>query len=246
VVTPSNGQVFTDTPITVSGLCKSGLLVKIFSNNVFVGAVTCKNGSYSIKVDLFSGRNEVIARVYDALDQAGPDSNVVSVTFNDAQYAQFGTRTILSSNYARRGANPGVKLDWPVILSGGSGPYAITVDWGDTTEESLLSLSFPGEFVISHTYSVAGVYNVVIKATDNNGSSAYLQLVGIANGEAGTSINTGGVTTPVVSSRGNWISRLGWWLLAIMLILMVVVFWLGRRHELYVVRKRIERSRTEA
>jgi hypothetical protein len=246
VVTPSNGQVFTTTPITVSGLCKSGLLVKIFSNNVFVGSVTCQNGSYSLKVDLFSGQNDLVARVYDTLDQAGPDSNVVSVTFNDAQYAQFGTRTNLSSNYARRGANPGAQLSWPIILSGGAGPYAVTVDWGDGSEASLLSLAFPGEFSISHTYSVAGVYNVVVKATDKNGGTAYLQLVGIGNGEAGTTINTGTTTSPIVTDGGNWLSRLGWWLLAILALLMIVVFWLGRRHELYVVRRRIERSRTQA
>lgn len=246
VVTPTNGQVFTSTPITVSGLCKTGLLVKVFSNNVFVGAVTCQNGSYSIKIDLFSGRNDIVSRVYDSLDQAGPDSNVVGVTFNDAQYAQFGTRTSLSSNYARRGANPGVQLDWPIILSGGAGPYALTIDWGDGSETGLLSLSFPGEFTVSHTYSVAGVYNVVIKATDKNATSAYLQLVGVANGEAGTGINTGTTTGPVIVNGNGWLDRLGWWLLAILFFLMIIVFWLGRRHELYVVRRRIERSRTQA
>jgi hypothetical protein len=246
IVTPSNGQVFTSTPITVSGLCKSGLLVKVFSNNVFVGSVTCTNGSYSLKVDLFSGQNDIVARVYDSLDQAGPDSNVVSVRFNDAQYAQFGTRTSLSSNYARRGANPGAELSWPIILSGGNGPYAVSVDWGDGSEDSLLTVSFPGEFTIKHIYATAGVYNIVVKATDKNSSSAYLQLVGIANGEAGTNINTGTTGTTPVSNTPSWVERLGWWILAILMVVMVAAFWLGRRHELYVVRKRIERSRTEA
>src|SRR5665213_999026 len=139
IVVPSNGDVFTNVPITVSGLCPTGLLVKIFDNNVFVGSTVCVNGSYSLQIDLFSGRNDLVARVYDALDQAGPDSNTVTVTFNDAQFLQFGTHVSLTSDFAERGAPPGQKLDWPVILSGGTAPYAVSVDWGDGTATDLLS-----------------------------------------------------------------------------------------------------------
>src|ERR1700752_5517861 len=52
IVTPSNGAVITTLPVTVSGLCPAGVLVKIFSNNVFVGSTVCSNGSYSVQVDL--------------------------------------------------------------------------------------------------------------------------------------------------------------------------------------------------
>src|SRR5579862_8573775 len=107
IAVPGNGAVFTSVPITVSGLCPTGLLVKIFDNNVFVGSTLCAHGSYSLQIDLFSGRNDLIARVYDALDQAGPDSNTVTVTFNDAQFLQFGPQLTLTSAYAERGAPPG-------------------------------------------------------------------------------------------------------------------------------------------
>ena len=42
-----------------------------------------KNGSYEVAIDLFSSKNDLVARHYDDLDQGGPDSNLVSVTFND-------------------------------------------------------------------------------------------------------------------------------------------------------------------
>lgn len=90
ITIPSSGQVFTSNPISVSGLCPTNLLVKLFTNNVFVGSVLCTSGSYSIKIDLFSGRNDLVTRVYDALDQAGPDSNTVTVTFNSPQLAGGG------------------------------------------------------------------------------------------------------------------------------------------------------------
>lgn len=239
---PTNGQVFTSSPITVSGLCKTGLLVKIFSNNIFVGSALCTNGSFSLKVDLFSGRNDLIARVYDNLDQQGPDSNTVSVTFNDAQFAQFGSHITISSTYARKGANPGDTLSWPFIISGGTGPYALSVDWGDGKPTDLKSVSFPGSVTMDHIYAEAGVYTVTVKGTDANNTSAYLQVVGVANGQVSGSVSSGSTTTGTTPNGQTiviWEPLLG----AIPIIL--IAFWLGRRHELYTIRKSLENSREQ-
>ena len=239
ITTPHNGQSFTSSPITVAGLCKTGLLVKIFDNNVFVGSVLCQGGSYNLKVSLFSGKNDLVARVYDDLDQQGPDSNMVSVTFVDAKYAQFGTSLTLTSNFARRGANPGDTLTWPIVLSGGNGPYALSVDWGDNSGSDLQSVQFAGNITLKHVYTQAGVYQVIIKATDKNGQTAYLQVVAVANGEvaAGSSKSSGkssGTATKISPE---------WYLFILVLPLLVIAFWLGSRNELYVIRKRLDRAR---
>ncbi len=236
IVTPGNGAVFTALPITVSGLCPTGLLVKLFANNIFVGSTYCANGSYSIQIDLFSGENDLVARVYDALDQAGPDSNVVRVTFNDAQFLQFGTHVQLTSNFAERGAPPGTVLDWPVILSGGTGPYAISVDWGDGTPTDLISQSNQGTFTIKHTYKSAGIYKVIVKATDKNGGTAFLQLVAVATGAGQNNAKNGGATSVIQV-------KVLWWPAVAMLPLIFAAFWVGRRHELYTLRKRLENTR---
>jgi len=234
---PSNGQVFTSIPITVSGLCSGSLLVKVFANGVFVGATVCKNGSYSIKVDLFSGRNDLVVRQYDALDQSSPASSTTTVTFNDTSFTTFGTHVALASDYARRGANPGQTLTWPITISGGNGPYAISVDWGDGKPADLISQPFPGTVNLKHVYDGAGTYNIIIKATDKNGVSAYLQLVGVANGavssqSSGSNSKNGGST--------KTITKVLWWPSAISLILIILGFWLGRRYELAAIRKKIE------
>jgi len=227
---PANGAVFTSVPITVSGLCQTGLLVKIFDNNVFVGSVVCSKGSFSLQIDLFSGQNDLIARVYDALDQAGPDSNTVTVTFNDAQFLQFGTHVSLSSVYAERGAPPGAELTWPVLLSGGNGPYAISVDWDDGSSPDLMSVANAGTIMLKHTYKIPGLYKVIVKATDKNGSTAFLQLVGQATGAVQS--NTKKISNTVVQRQ------IIWWPLLTMLPLILVGFWIGRRYELYTLRKR--------
>jgi len=239
ITTPTNGQTFTNVPITVSGLCKSGLLVKVFDNNVFMGSAICESGTYSIQIDLFSGENDIVVRQYDALDQASPDSNVVKVTFNDNQFNPSGSALlILTSDYARRGANPGETLTWPISLSGGNGPYAISVDWGDNKATTLMSLELPGTFNIQHVYDTAGEYSVIIKATDKNGLTAYLQVVAVANGAITSSSNN------TASNNGSTtvITKVLWLPSLIMLPLLLVSFWLGRKHALLVLRKHLERA----
>lgn len=235
ITAPTSGQAFSKSPITVAGLCPKGLLVKVFSNNVFVGAVQCENGSYNLLVDLFSGQNDLVARVYDSFDQAGPDSNIVKVTFNDSQFNPFGYSLLsLTSSYAQRGANPRETLTWPIILSGGTGPYAMSVDWGDNKAPDLISREFTGTIDLSHIYESAGVYKVTIKATDKNGLSAYLQLVAIANGAITSNTEADDDTKQTVVTRVMWLPA------AISIVLVFVAFWLGRRYELAALRKHLE------
>jgi hypothetical protein len=243
IESPSNGQSFTTLPVTVDGLCPSGLLVKVLINNVFSGSSECNNGSWSVSVSLFSGSNSIVAIDYDALNQAGPSSGTVNVKFSNIQ-ATGGTSITLTSTYAKLGASPGSTLTWPIIIAGGAAPYAISVDWGDNTTSELLSRSSSGTFNITHVYSTAGVYTVLIKATDTNGNVAYLQLVGVANGptsqsSGSTSTKAGGaststksttkITTTVIYTAG-----------AVAILVPIITFWLGRRHQLFVIRKRLE------
>lgn len=238
IAVPSNGQNFNEIPITVSGLCPSDdLIVKLFKNNIFSGSAQCEGGSYSIVTDLFNGENELVARVFDELDQPGPDSNIVTVTYEDDSIGAV-SRPTLSSNYAKRGANPGQTLVWPIILSGGTGPYAFSVDWGDGSTPDLFSEEFPGNIDIEHVYDSPGVYNIVIKATDANGNTAFLQLVGVANGPLSQSDVSDGAGDD--DGPGALEVRVLWQPAALLIPLILSTFWLGKRYELKQIRNRIE------
>jgi hypothetical protein len=234
---PRDGAVINDLPVTVTGICPNGLLVKLFKNNVFAGSAQCTNGNFSIQIDLFSGRNELVARVYDDLDQAGPDSNVVTVTFPFTGFST-GSRISLTSSFAKKGANPGQKLTWPITLSGGSGPYAISVDWGDGKKPDLISQPFPGTFNIEHVYDQPGIYNVVVRATDKDNNVAFLQLVGVANGPLNQS--TGGTGSDDGGQPTKQKVKILWQPAAISIPLIFSTFWLGRRYELFTLRRRLE------
>jgi hypothetical protein len=239
ISTPGNGQSFNNLPVTVAGICSGDLLVKLFKNNVFAGSVQCKNGSFSMQIDLFNGQNDLIARVYDALDQAGPDSNTVTVTYNSPNGSQ-ASRIGLTSNFAKRGANPGQALTWPIILSGGTGPYAFSIDWGDGKAAELKSVAFPGTVNLQHTYDNPGVYNIIVKATDANGSVAFLQLVGVGNGPL--SQNSGTAADDKDKKSGETKTVILWQPAAALVPLILLTFWLGKKHELKVIKQKIERG----
>ncbi len=235
---PTNGQAFDELPVIVRGLCPDGLLVKLFKNNVFAGSVQCVGGSFSLQTDLFVGVNELIARVYDDLDQPGPDSNIVNVTFNSNAIGA-PNRVTLTSIFAKKGANPGQELQWPILLSGGTGPFAFSVNWGDSSEPDLFSKPFNGTIDLSHIYKEPGIFNIVVKVVDANGITAYLQLVGVANGPlsqeiGGSDTEDSGITT----SRKIII----WWPSALLIPFIISTFWLGKHHMLKVMKKRIMRG----
>jgi hypothetical protein len=237
---PTNGQSFGEVPIVVTGICPAGLLVKIFKNNVFAGSVQCIGGNFSLQTDLFVGTNELIARVYDDLDQPGPDSNVVSVSFNSSAL-NTPTRVSLTSNFAKRGANPGETLTWPISLSGGLGPYAFSVDWGDKKEPDLFTRPFPGTVELSHVFDEPGVYNIIIKVVDANGTAAFLQLVGIANGPLSQSTDNG-VATDGDGTFTKTRTKIVWWPSAFIVPFAISTFWLGKKYMVRVMKKRIEQG----
>ena len=238
ISTPTSGQVLTTIPQEVRGLCSNGLLVKLFKNNVFSGSAICQNGSYSILIDLFTGANELVARHYDDLDQAGPDSNVVSVVFNDSSRRVGATeRIIMTTVFARRGTNPGQELFWPLIISGGKAPYAVSVDWGEGDINDIYVVSTPGEFKIKHTYKQAGIYRVLVKATDSEGNIGFLQITVIVNGE--TNADQAGSAN---SASGPVNKIYVWQPLIIAFPLMILSFFLGKNYSVTRIKQKLSRG----
>ena len=238
ITAPSGGQNYRDPIITVSGVCPADLLVEILNNGVMVGSTLCENGSFSLRIALFPGSNDLTARVLDDLGQEGPASNTVTVTYDNAQFSAFGASITLTSAYSRRAVDPGSNLVWPLQLSGGTGPYAFSVDWGDGEGPKLQSQATAGIVNIQHVYKSAGIYRVTIQVVDANGATGFLQLIAVANGDAASAIvNTDAQPEQIViQTKVLWIPALA------VLVLMLPAFWLGRRHELRAMRRKLERD----
>jgi hypothetical protein len=237
ISSPTNGQVLSSIPVEVRGICTGDLLVKLYKNNVFSGSDQCRNGSYSITIDLFSGRNELVARHVDELDQQGPDSNVVGITFNDgATRPNLSERITVTSVYARRGANPTETLTWPIIISGGTPPYAVSVDWGDGSQSDVYSVTLPGEFTIKHVFSQAGVYRALIKVSDKNGNIGFLQLTAIANGEIKDADVAGAIES------GKTVTKILWQPVVLAIPFVITTFYLGKKYEVTRIKQRLSKG----
>lgn len=241
ITTPGNGAGFTNSPITVNGICPSGLLVEIFDNGVMVGSTMCKNGSFSVQISLFNGKNELTAEVFDDLGQQGPTSNKVTVTYNNSRLTAFGQLLTLTSQYGRRSAPVHTKLVYPLQLTGGTGPYAFSIDWGDGTKPELKSQATAGGLDISHTYDNAGIYVVSITVTDSNGVTAFLQVIAVASGKVSQAAASAGDKSSTTYTNGK--PQMLLWPTIILLILLLPTYWLGRRSMLISIHNKLLRDR---
>lgn len=229
ITTPGSGASFGSSPITVSGICSTDLLVEVYDNGVMVGSVMCVNNSFSVQVSLFAGANEFTAVMYDDLEQAGPTSNIVTVNYTDANIGAFGQLITLTSAYGRRASPAGSELTWPLQLTGGTGPYAFSLDWGDGSSVELKSQSLAGLVTIAHPYKKAGIFQVNIKVTDVNGVSAFLQVVAVSSGkvdEVAKAAAAAGDTNGTPRTTVLWIPAVA------VLLLLLPTYWLGRRSQL--------------
>ncbi len=229
ITTPGNGASFGNSPITVSGICTTGLLVQVYNNGVMVGSVMCTNNSFSLQASLFAGANEFTAIMYDDLEQAGPTSNIVTVNYTDSTITAFGQMITLTSSYGRRSAPSGSELSWPLQLTGGMGPYAFSLDWGDGSSAELKSQSLAGLVTIAHTYKKAGIYQVNVKVTDVNGVSAFLQVVAVSSGKVDGAAAGAGDTK---DTTGTTKTEILWIPAAVGLVLLLPAYWLGRRSQI--------------
>ncbi len=229
ITTPGNGASFGNSPITVSGICTTDLLVQVYNNGVMVGSVMCTNNSFSLQASLFAGTNEFTAIMYDDLEQPGPTSNIVTVNYTDSNISAFGQLITLTSSYGRRSAPTGSELTWPLQLTGGMGPYAFSIDWGDGSSAELKSQSLAGLVTIAHNYKRAGIYQVNVRVSDVNGVSAFLQVVAVSSGKvdgAAGAGSTNGDTSKTTRTEILWVPA------AIGLGLLFPAYWLGRRSQI--------------
>ena len=239
ITTPKDGQHFSQTPITIGGSCPKDTLVEIYKNDIFAGSGVCgTDGTYSFEIDLLIGQNTLVARVYDALNQQGPDSNTVTV-FYDALPLQGspltslnfgGDQLLINTDAVFRGSFPNKEMSIPVDVLGGRAPYAINIQWGDSTN-TVVSRPDNATFRTTHVYKRAGTFQLAIQATDADGRVAFLTVASIVNGQPDPE------TIAATTAKTTMNSLLLLWPLYAATFAVVVSFWLGEWREKRVLMK---------
>lgn len=240
ITSPNDQQRFDTSPITVEGTCPEDSLVEILKNNIFAGSTLCtEDGTFSLDIDLLIGQNDLTARVYNALNQPGPNSETVTV-FYDALPPQseplsssgFGNdQLLLNTDAVYRGIFPGETLTMPVEIINGTPPFALEISWGDNNED-IVPRDNNQPFRIEHVYERPGSHQVDLQVTDSEGRIAFLTVVAVINGQP-SEVPAGGVgASDGTNGQPTFFSILSvvWPLLAATLA-MVVSFWFGERRE---------------
>lgn len=240
ILSPRNGSTVHESPLTATGLCLTGTFVSLFDNGVFDGEVPCDdNGTFSLLADLFRGQNKLIAKISDILGQYGPDSSVVNVLYIPTELAGVNSFSVdplfLTVDQTIFGGFPGEKISFRASSQGGKTPYAVSWDFDDTSITAVPQDS-AGYSSVSHVYNRPGTYRVLVRVVDSNNNTAVLQLVAIVNGAINGFSNTTSKKLDVPAIA------IGIWPLYFIALLMVLVFWLGERREIYLLRSRMRQA----
>jgi len=237
---PTPQQHFATSPVTVSGSCPAKTLVEIFKNDIFAGSVICNDsGIYSLEIDLLIGQNVLVARVYDDLNQPGPDSNSVTI-FYDALPSQAdplaaldfgGAQLLLNTDTVFRGVFPQQTMGVPIDIIGGVAPYAVNIEWGDSTNK-VVPRSDTTQFTTTHAYSKPGTYQISLQASDAMGHVGFLAVAVIVNGQPAAA---GSTSTPGTDTTNKLLAL---WPLYAGSVSTVASFWLGERREKYLLHKK--------
>jgi hypothetical protein len=128
------------------------------------------------------------------------------------------------ANCIKRSVFTGDTITIPLRVTGGTAPYALSIDWGDglTDLKTVLDSNYHN---YEHTYKTAGIIGVSFKTTDAKGVTSFLQTVVQVNG-----VTTPGVTTSPFNKIATGLSSV--WTeapvpLYVAAVTLVVGFWVG-------------------
>jgi len=260
ITSPVNQTHFTTTPQTVTGVCPTNSYVKLYRNGNFSGVTTCgsTDTTYSVATDLSPGSNELYTRVFNITDDEGPESSHITVWYDPpAPVTNITKGTTVGSQQSRpsipsstsepffivsdykqyRVYDSGQPASWELSLSGGTGPYDVTVLWGDG-DQSTVTRSDKSAFTISHSYAVDGAeqatYKIKVLAVDATQATAFLQLLAIINSGSkpvSATLSTNSSPGSGIASHLPSTQLLAWivWPTYSVVTLMTLSYWLGER-----------------
>ena len=104
--------------------------------------------------------------------------------FNESKDATFNPDApVIIASCITRSISAGQTVKLPIRVTGGTLPYALSINWGDgiTDLKSVLDREY---HIYEHTYHTAGIVGVTLKTTDAAGVASFLNTVVEVNGKA--------------------------------------------------------------
>lgn len=243
ITTPQTGSTLADTPILVAGTCPAPYIVKLYRNQIFSGAAQCEpDNTFRILTDLFEGKNELEAKIFNFAGQEGPTPIKVTVMYTlpagaappeETQVPVIQEPFLLTTDQFFKANQDKQHIDWTFGITGGTGPYDIEVDWGDGNKSTLKDFA-GSSFSVTHEYAknstIRAYYKVQVRAVDASDRTAHLQVFSVLNysvAAAGGNDLPGSPTTLKPPSGGMSQQVAYIWGAYTAASLLAISFWLG-------------------
>lgn len=235
---PANQSHVTTQIITVQGTCSpETAYVSFVVNGGFGGVAACQSGAFSAQVSLVPGENSVQVRSFNATDDEGPVSLIITIFYDPPQQevpepspeptpeppltvtpSQPGVPLTAGVPYSYQMHFAGSPFEWQLIIAGGVPPYTIIIDWKDGETTELTSQS--GTVLLRHAYQRPGTFEPLVTIRDAAGNLSVIQLLAVVKALPHVTTNTA-----LIDTFSNYLSIA--WPTYGAVTLVVFSFWLG-------------------
>ncbi len=188
---PADQSHISTSTTEVIGACEADYIIEIYRNNSFAGSAICSSGGqFSLTITLVPGENVLLARTTDFQGQYGPDSLPVTVFYDIPKSSTSGSGggsgaavlpLLIFTKSVQTGAQADSVMTIKYTISGGVGPYAVAIKWGDG-QEDLIPINQDGDYTAAHIYKAGGQFVASLAVQDSRHNAGYIQTIVIVNG----------------------------------------------------------------
>jgi len=178
IAQPADGARLTSASTLVAGSCpivSPQVVVQILVDASVAGSATCDStNDFALPVTLSSGVHTLVAKTYTITDQSGPAGNPVHVTVPTSAAIAAATPVKLVADTPFSSLDSDASVNWSGIVSGGTAPYHIHIDWNDGKQDNFTTAD--SRQSLSHHYIKFASYNPLVTVADSAGHATSQQF----------------------------------------------------------------------
>jgi hypothetical protein len=218
------------------------VVVAILIDNVNVGSAVCDSANdFSLPVRLAPGAHAIVAQALTITSDPGPASVPLHVSFVPSNHKTTSTVTsqpngpvispnplVISPQGSLLWLGDNKTATWAGTITGGTPPYKVYIDWGDSTRDTTDQTA--GNASFNHTYSTLQPYNMSLSITDAAHVALHEQFAVASFATSSASLNVlGSATTKPVSPFAGSSKVMGLYGLYMTAVAVVGIVWLEAR-----------------
>lgn len=193
ITSPTDGMTISGDSVNVSGTCPvitPAIIVAIYRDSTLIGSTECRaDGAFFVAVPLAYGANVLTATVVTITGGIGGTSAPVTVTHPQPVIPTIGGQSVgqladmalpihITSPDKFVLLGPDGSAAWHGSISGGTPPYAVSIEWGDG-ETDKHTITDHAERLYTHRYGTLHPYSITVRVTDARDGTSTFRTVAV-------------------------------------------------------------------